>query len=66
MTDNVRFTWHKSDIDGKRVYEVWSIPHKRLIYQGRAWGPARRVYNRAVEEASRLNEYNRQQEVTNG
>ena len=63
VAHRVRFTWHKSDTDGKRVYEVWSTQDNRLIYQGRAWGPTRRVYNRAVKEAQRLDEYNQQQAV---
>ena len=54
---SIRFTWYKSDTTGKRVYEVWDSEHKRLIYRGCGYVSARKVYNRAMSEVEKLNEY---------
>ena len=63
MISFIRFTWHKSDRDGKRVYTVWDTLHGKQIYQGGGYVTARKVYNRAVAEAERMDEYNAKQEV---
>ena len=64
MASLIRFTWHKSNRDNKRIYEVWDTLHGILIYKGKGYVVARKMYNRAMADAERLSEYNAKQEVT--
>lgn len=56
----LQFSWHVSLQNGKRIYEVWDVEHNKLIYTGRGYASARKMYNRAVSERKKLEQYNRE------
>lgn len=62
----VSMHWHRSDQNGRRVYEVWDLVSGQRVLRTYSWREADGKKNRMLAEYARLDEYTRKNDGSEG